>query len=109
MYININEDYFINAFKDENSQYKDNFSIKGLKALFNYFEEYEEDTGEKIQFDKIAICCEYSEIENLYEYKDNYNFGGLSEIITIEDMYENLNENTIVIPIEKDNCIILDY
>ena len=39
----------------------DNFSRSALILMFEYFEEYERDTGEEIEFDPIAICCEYSE------------------------------------------------
>jgi hypothetical protein len=39
----------------------DNFSYQGLRILFNYFEEYENDTGESIDCDVIAICCDFSE------------------------------------------------
>ena len=39
----------------------DNFSREGLEQLFDYFESYEQDTGEEIELDVIAICCEYSE------------------------------------------------
>jgi hypothetical protein len=38
-----------------------NFSYEGLQQLFDYFESYEEDNGEQIELDVIAICCEYSE------------------------------------------------
>ena len=39
----------------------DNFSYQGLRALFDYLEEYEESTGEEVEFDVIAICCDFSE------------------------------------------------
>jgi len=39
----------------------DNFSYEGLAALFSYFEEVEESTGEEIELDVIAICCDYTE------------------------------------------------
>jgi hypothetical protein len=39
----------------------DNFSYQGQKILFYYFEEYEESTGEEIELDVIAICCDFSE------------------------------------------------
>lgn len=38
-----------------------NFSYEGLEQLFDYFESYEDDTGEQIELDVIAICCEYAE------------------------------------------------
>ena len=49
---------FRNAFE---SLRPDNFSYEGLSLLWDYFEQYEEDTGEEIELDVIAICCEYSE------------------------------------------------
>jgi hypothetical protein len=39
----------------------DNFSGQGLRLLFAYFEEFEEQTGEEIELDVIAICCDYAE------------------------------------------------
>jgi hypothetical protein len=39
----------------------DNFSYEGLSILFDYLEQYENDTGEQIELDVIALCCEYSE------------------------------------------------
>jgi hypothetical protein len=50
---------FERAFVDADR--KENFSYEGLKALFDYFEDYEESTGEEIELDVIAICCEYAE------------------------------------------------
>lgn len=51
-------DDFRHAF---NSIRPDNFSREGLEQLFDYFESYERDTGEEIELDVIAVCCEYSE------------------------------------------------
>jgi hypothetical protein len=35
----------------------DNFSYEGLGALFDYFESM----GDDVEFDPIAICCDFSE------------------------------------------------
>tara|TARA_R110000751_G_scaffold191952_1_gene297546 strand:+ start:165 stop:446 length:282 start_codon:yes stop_codon:yes gene_type:complete len=51
---------------------RENFSYDGLKALFEYLEEYEEGTGEEIELDVIALCCEYAEYDSLKEYNDDY-------------------------------------
>lgn len=37
------------------------FSRDGLEILFDYFEQYEDDTGEEIEFDVIGICCDFAE------------------------------------------------
>lgn len=39
----------------------DNFSYQALRILFDYLEEFEESTGEEVEFDVIAICCDFSE------------------------------------------------
>jgi len=49
-----------------------NFSRAGLNALFEYLEEYEDSTGEQIEFDPIALCCEYSEYDNIAEFHLDY-------------------------------------
>jgi len=51
---------------------RDNFSYDGLKALFEYLEDYEEDTGEEVELDVIALCCDYMEYDSLKEYNDDY-------------------------------------
>lgn len=38
------------------------FSYAALNALFDYFEELEESSGERIELDVIAICCDVSEM-----------------------------------------------
>lgn len=48
-----------------------NFSHEGLSTLFDYLEQFEADTGEELELDVIAICCDFSEdsavaIANMY-------------------------------------------
>lgn len=37
------------------------FSRDALSAIFDCIESYEDDSGEEIELDVIAICCEWSE------------------------------------------------
>jgi hypothetical protein len=39
----------------------DNFSREGLGVLFEYLEQFEQDTGEELELDVIDICCDFSE------------------------------------------------
>ena len=55
----VNSSDFVDAFSTHNRL--DQFSYEGLKALFEHFEQYEEDTGEEMELDVIAICCDFSE------------------------------------------------
>jgi hypothetical protein len=95
--INIYE--FVNDFKK--SQYKNNFSIQGLRALFDYFEKLEEDLGEELEFDIIAICCDYTEYDTIEEFKKDY-----AEFDNIKSIKE-IEEDTVVIRIKGTNGIIV--
>lgn len=80
---------------------KDQFTYQGKQALFDYLEEYEESTCGKIELDVIALCCDYTEYENLAELQQNY-----TDIKSMED----LENNTTVIPIfNSDSFIIQNY
>ena len=78
---------------------KDQFSYEGLDALFDYFEMLEENTDRQIELDVIAICCEYSEYENLKEFQNDYG-----------DEYESLEDienSTTLIKIEDEEGFII--
>lgn len=63
---------FSDTFK--RSDYKNKFTYQGLIALFDYLEELEDDLGEEIEFDMIALCCEYSEYGSPWEAASNCGF-----------------------------------
>ena len=106
MYTRVTEDNFRNTFLT--SDYSENFSYDGLTALYDYFSELEADLGEPIEcefieFDLIAIVCEYSEL-TIDELRDNYFLDKDINVI------EYLQERTQVIEIEdSDRVIIEDY
>ena len=53
----VTESEFVNRF--DKIGRSENFTPWGRVALFDYLEEYEEDTGQQIEFDPIALCCEF--------------------------------------------------
>jgi hypothetical protein len=53
---------FCDAFRSMDRQ--DQFTYDGKRALFDYLEELEEDIGQPIELDVIALCCEYSEYDS---------------------------------------------
>lgn len=93
----VNFSQFCDSFSDT---YKDNFSYEGKRALFDYLEDLSEDTGEDIELDTIAICCEYSEYDSIEEVQAQY-----PDIKDIED----LRDNTQVIEVSNGHIIIQDY
>jgi predicted ArsR family transcriptional regulator len=52
---------FVEAF--EQSSRKDQFSHEALEAIFDYLEEYSDSTGEPVELDIIAICCDWTEAD----------------------------------------------
>lgn len=63
MYQNINVHDFRDAFKAIGRV--DQFTHKGLGALFEFLEDMERDTGERTELDVIALCRDFSEHESL--------------------------------------------
>jgi hypothetical protein len=77
---------------------KENFSYEALGLLFDYFESYEEETGQEIELDVIAICCEYSE-DTLESIAANYSIDveGLDDDEKIEAVRDYLEAHTMLI------------
>jgi hypothetical protein len=50
----------------------DNFSQDALAALFDYYRDFEEDTGEEIEFDPVSICCDWTEYDSASEAAEAY-------------------------------------
>lgn len=69
------------------------FSYEGLEVLFNGLEEYEEDTGEEVELDVVALCCDFVEMTE-EEISRSYNIS-LEE--SSKDMYDWLSDQTWVL------------
>ena len=87
---------FERAFVDADR--KENFSYEALGLLFDYFEDYEEQTGEEIELDVIAICCEYNE-DNPDDIIANYSIDveGMDEDEKLEAVRDYINDNTTLV------------
>jgi hypothetical protein len=91
----INESEFVNQIvQDEYNA----MSYRGARALFNWLEELEANTGEEIEFDKVAIRCEFSEYDNIEAVMDDYD-----SIRSLSD----LQDNTCVIEVPDTNRLII--
>ena len=74
----------------------DNFSYEGLKALYDYFEDFDPDYC----LDVIAVFCEFTEYDNIHEYNKDYGK-------KYKD-YWDINETT-VLSINGESFIIENY
>jgi hypothetical protein len=66
----------------------DNFSYEGLGLLFEYFEQLEDDMGEEIELDVIAICCDWAE-GRASEIVSDF---GLNSILDLDDLETDSEE-----------------
>lgn len=72
----VNYQTFRQSFEDFNRL--NNFPT-GLRALFDYLEQYEDDTGEELELDVIALCCDFSE-EKLSVVLKEHSLDSLDEL-----------------------------
>lgn len=102
----VNFSEFVDAFRAHGRQ--DQFSYEGKRALFDYLEQLEEDTGTEIELDVIALCCEYTEA-SLAEVADNYDQDPKGEDETDDEfksrITEYLSDNTSFISVSDDVVI----
>jgi len=108
--------YTFSDWFQKSDTYKNNFTYAGLKALFDYLEQYEEDTGEPIEFDPIALCCEFSEYKSAWDAMEQYQPEDMptegeegDDLVEIQEKNEAealrwLEERTTVIPFD-DNTL----
>ena len=98
MYTTINFSQFCDKFRDMNRD--NNFSYGGKRALFNYLDELEEAKGRKIELDVIALCRDFTEWDNLEEFKKEHNVE--FDIETVDELLEHI----MVIKIEGEEGFI---
>lgn len=85
----------------------DNFSYRGLPALFEYLENLEQHCGLELELDVIALCCDYTEYSDIDEFLKEYgNLFAEDE----EPTLEKIGEHTTVIEIlGTEGFIIEDF
>ena len=77
------------------------FSRAGLVALFDYLEGLATDFGHDIEFEPITLCGEYSEYENIEDYKTDR---GIDDPLTLDDIQ---HEQGTVILVGDDKAFIV--
>lgn len=86
------------------------FSIEAIEILFDYFEQYEDECDCELEFDPVAIRCEFSEstIEELV-----YDYGYMMDETDEKDkdsISEFLNDKTMLLgTYEKDGLTFFVY
>ena len=104
----------INVYDFRNAFYKmgraDQFSYDGLEILFDYIEELEQATGEEVELDVIALCCDYAE-STIDELISAYDID-ISDCDPDDDeairetVMEYIQENTSVCGVTSDGSVV---
>ena len=90
-------------FRDEFTKMnrENQFSYKGLNALYDYLDEYYEEADKPYELDVIELCCEYTEYDNLRDFNKDYN----REYENIDDIVDD----TMVIKVDNTSFIIQNF
>jgi len=89
---------FTDRFRDMGRE--DQFTYEGKKALFEYLTDYEEEMETSIELDVIALCCEFTEYDNLEELQRDFR--------DIETLNE-LRDRTTVIEFNSGSLIVGEF
>ena len=84
----------------------DNFSVSGLCVLFDYLEQVSEDCGTALEFDAIAIACDYTEadaVEVYNRYTPDLNLDDDDQALF--DLYHDTDQAHMIIDIIKPQII----
>jgi hypothetical protein len=93
----INFSDFVDAFRAYDRY--DQFGYQALMVIFEYLEEMEESTGQELELDVVAICCEYA-TDNWMDIAANYSIEideNENEDEQKQQVIDYLNENTVVL------------
>lgn len=109
----ITDEYAFYEWQQKSDNYRDQFSLEGAKALFNYFDRLSDDMGEDIEFDPIAWLCEFSEYDSYSEaWEELGNGTGIieGEELAIDDNIKLwLENNTTTIELDNGHVLVNNF
>jgi hypothetical protein len=103
----------------------DNFSLDGLRVLYDWFESMDDDCGTETELDVIAICCEFSEADDdeiiaNYGLEDEFRMERRKDSPLLSDwriygdrehekLLDYLNDRTMVCGETSDTIVYADF
>ena len=101
----LTDEYTFWEWQKQSDNYRDQFSLEGAKALFNYFDEYSDETGEPMEFDPIAWLCDFSEYDSAQEAYEEYE-GSNADTYNEREALDWLQERTQVIELDNGHILV---
>lgn len=83
---------FRDAFRG--TSYENNFTYEGLALLFDYLEQYEQDSGRELELDVVALCCDYAQ-DDLEAVLKNYSLESIDDLRDNTTVIE-CNDGTVI-------------
>ena len=66
----VSEFQFVESFRHAGRETQ--FSVPARRALFDYLESFEHDSGTELELDPIGICCEWAEYPSALKAANDY-------------------------------------
>ena len=89
------------------------WSVEAASKLVEYYEEQEQETGEEIEMDAVAIRCdwdEYSTAKDIAEaYSHDFDLEGKDEEEIIKEVEAYLDDNTTWFRLDNGHYLICDF
>ena len=102
MYQSVNFGDFLDAFRAQDRQ--DQFTYGAKRALFDYLEDLEDQTGERIELDVVALCCEYTEL-TFDEIRRDYSLGDMTD----EEVTEWISDRTAYVGLVDGSLVFAQF
>ena len=94
------------SFRDAIMRFRpDQFSHEALGALYDYLDEYSDDTGVPVELDVIAICCVWAEYGSATAAAIEYGFAPDTEAAALEW----LRDQTTVLKLGSGGVVIASF
>jgi hypothetical protein len=84
------------------------WSVDGAKALAEWYEELESNYTEEIEFDRVAIRCQWSEFNSLKEIREQYETAK-NKNYTDSQFLEWLNDQTTILKLTQNRYLVGEF
>lgn len=84
-----------------------NWTFEEAQALANFYESLEYDMNENIQFDRVAIRCDWNSYDGLADLLSNWE--DLDESVSIQELRDYFGEAIAVTNYREDGTFFITY
>jgi hypothetical protein len=104
---NVNESAFHGAFIAYGRG--DQFSYKGRAALYDYLTELEDDIGQEIELDVVALCCDYAEHASLADWAKDYFADDWRAEVGVDDDTDDDDTDEAILDYIRENGQLVEF